>query len=128
MQRISNQEIWIINETVGHSLGFHFLISHLKSTRNFEFRNVFVFKSLVQSTMLTQYHYKHYELDLQKIVKCALDYNGNCLFENFVSNFVHFSSRCIYIVMVDRDRINVMQKFFKILKCIVIYYPETTFM
>ena len=29
--------------------------------------------------MMTQYHYKCYELDLQKIVKYALDYNGNCL-------------------------------------------------
>ena len=27
----------------------------------------------------------------------------------------------MYIVMVDRDRINVLQKFFKILKFIVIY-------
>ena len=26
--------------------------------------------------MLTQYHYKHYELDLQKIVEYAIDYNG----------------------------------------------------
>ena len=30
--------------------------------------------------MLIQYHYKHYELDLKKIVKYALDYNGNCFF------------------------------------------------
>ena len=73
--------------------------------------------------ILTQYHYKRYELDLQKTVKYALNYNGNYLFENFVSNFVHFASRCMYIVMVDGDRINVIQTFFKILKYIVIYYP-----
>ena len=29
--------------------------------------------------MMTQYHYKCYELDLQKIVKYTFDYNGNCL-------------------------------------------------
>ena len=73
--------------------------------------------------MLTQYDYKRYELDLQKIVKYALNYNGNCLFENFISNFVRFSSKCRYIAMVDRDRNNVTQKFSKILKYIVIYYP-----
>ena len=76
--------------------------------------------------MLT--HYKHFELDLQKIVKYSLDYNGDYLFENFIhyfwrhstSNFVHFSS--MYIVMVDRDRINFMQKFLKMLRFIVIYF------
>ena len=73
--------------------------------------------------MLTQYHYKRYEMDLQKIVKYALDYNGICLFEKLFSIFVRFSSWCMYIVMKDRDGINVMQKFFKILKYIVIYYP-----
>ena len=59
----------------------------------------------------------------------ALHYNGNFLFENFIhcfwrntiTNFVHFTSKGMYIVMVDRDRINVLQKFFKILKFIVIY-------
>ena len=63
--------------------------------------------------MLTQYHYKRYELDSQKIVKYASDYILDCLFENFINNFVRFSSKCMYIVMVDRDRISVMQKFFK---------------
>ena len=37
--------------------------------------------------MLTQYHYKHYELDLQKIVKYTLDYNA-FLFENFHALFL----------------------------------------
>ena len=81
--------------------------------------------------MLTQYHYKCYERDLQKIVNYALDYNGNCFFENFIhefwkhtiSKFVDFSSKCMYIVMVDRERINAMQKYFKILKYVAIYYP-----
>ena len=61
-------------------------------------------------------HYKQYELDLQKIVKYTFHYNGDCLFENFIhyfwrhtiSNFVHLNSKCIYISMEDRDRINVI--------------------
>ena len=54
------------------------------------------------------------KIDSQKIVKYALDYNGNCLFENLIGNFVHFSSKCMYIIMVDRNRINFVQKFVKI--------------
>ena len=57
-----------------------------------------------------------------EIVKYAFHYNGDCLFENFIhyfwrhtiSNFVHFSSKSMYIIMVERGRINIMQKFFKI--------------
>ena len=48
-----------------------------------------------------------------------------CLKTSFIISgnipLVHVSSKCMYIIMVDRDRINVMQKFFKILKFIVIY-------
>ena len=78
--------------------------------------------------MMSQYHYECYELDLQKIVK----HDGNCLFLKnlfLISGnmsliaFVDFSSKCLYIVMVDRDRIKIMQKLFKILECVVMYYP-----
>ena len=48
-----------------------------------------------------------------------------CLKTSFIISgnipLVHVSSKCMYIIMVDRDRINVMQKFFKILKFIAIY-------
>ena len=37
-----------------------------------------------------------------------------------MSNFAHFSTKCIYIIMVDKGRSN-MQNLFKILKFIVIY-------
>ena len=55
--------------------------------------------------MLTQYHYKHYELDLQKIVKYALDYNGNCSFKNFIISgdvpittlYISIASACILL-------------------------------
>ena len=74
-------------------------------------------------------------LDLPKIVKYAFHYNENCLFGNFIhyfwrytnSNFVHFkvaSSKCMYIIMVDRGRINIMQKFFQNFKVYCyIHYP-----
>ena len=66
---------------------------------------------------------------IYEIVKYAFHYNDDCLFEKLIhyfwrhtiSNFAHFSSKCIYIIMVERGRINIMQKFFKILKYIVIY-------
>ena len=81
--------------------------------------------------MVTQYHDKHYDLDLQKIMKYALDYNGiTSFFESFIHyfwrhiiiNFVHFNSKGMYIVTVCRDRFVFMQKFYKIWMFIVIYY------
>ena len=48
-----------------------------------------------------------------------------CLKSSFIISgnipLVHVSSKYMYIIMEDRDRINVMQKLFKILKFIVIY-------
>ena len=72
---------------------------------------------------------------IQKIVKHVFHYNGNCLFEKLIncfwkhtiSKFAHFSSKCIYIIMVFKCRINV-QILFNILKFIVIYIILTTYM
>ena len=48
-----------------------------------------------------------------------------CLKTSFIISgnipLVHVSSKYMYIIMEDRDRINVKQKLFKILKFIVIY-------
>ena len=107
--------IKILQILQGHSVGFHFLISGLKPPRDFLFwiseGTCFQICGPKYDTDLVPF--KNYELDLQKIVKYALDYNGSCFFflENFIhyfrrrniNNFVHFSSKCMYIVMVYRD-------------------------
>ena len=78
----------------GQSVFSYLLISRLKPSRDFLFR-------ISEDMMLTQYHYKYYELDFQKIVKYALAYNGNCFFvrklhslflETYQKKFVHFNS------------------------------------
>ena len=79
--------IKILQILQGQFVGLHFLIflsENLQGTSYFEFQKVFVSKDLAPNTMLTQYHYKHYELDLQKIVKYALDYHGCCLKTSFI--------------------------------------------
>ena len=72
--------IKILQILQGQSVGFHFLISHLKLSKDFLFRisEDICFQIFGPNTMLIQYHYKHYELDFQKMY--ALDYNGNCFF------------------------------------------------
>ena len=70
-----------------------------------------------------------------EIVKYAFHYNGDCLFENFIhyfwrhtsSNFVHFSSKSMYIIMVERGRINIMQKFFKTLYTLSLNYVQVIY-
>ena len=61
---------------------------NLQRISYFEYNKVFAPKSLARNTMMTQYHYKRYELNLQKIVKYALDYNGICLFWKLYSLFL----------------------------------------
>ena len=74
--------IKILQILQGHSVGFHFLISGLKPPRDFLF---WISEGTCFQTCGPKYDtdlvpFKNYELDLQKIVKYALDYNGSCFF------------------------------------------------
>ena len=63
--------------------------------------------------MLTKYHYKHYELDLQKIVKYALDYNRDCFFIRKLHSlvletplttlYISIASACILLSCIETE-------------------------
>ena len=62
--------------------------------------------------MLTQNHYKRYELVLQKIVKYILDYNGNCFLETLfiisgkiplATLLISVASACILLWWIETE-------------------------
>ena len=75
--------------------------------------------------MLTQYHYKHYELDLQKIVEYALDYNGIvCLKTLLAILYISVAIACILLWWVDTElALCKSSSNFKICRYILLYYP-----
>ena len=79
--------IKILQILQGQSVGFHFFISRLKPSRDFLFQisegicsQIFGSKYDADSVPLVGFTMNYHELDLQKIGKYVLDYNGNCFF------------------------------------------------
>ena len=75
--------------------------------------------------MLTQYHYKCYELDLQKIVKYALDYTGIvCLKTLLAILYISVASACILLSWVETELVLCKSSSnFKVYRYILLYYP-----
>ena len=73
-------QVWYkdFTNSTGAVLWFPFLDLALKTFKGLLISNFKRYLLLNFWPQLTQYHYKHYELDLQKIVKYTLDYSGNC--------------------------------------------------
>ena len=66
---------WPLNQVqMSDKFYMDFSFKPIKRFRIFLFLQIFAPKSLVPNTMQIQFRYKHYELDLQKTAKYAVDY------------------------------------------------------
>ena len=77
--------------------------------------------------MPTQYHYKRYELDSQKIVKYALDYNGIVCLKTLLAIFyISVASACVFLWWIETElALCKSSSNFKIYRCILLYYETS---
>ena len=75
--------------------------------------------------MLTQYHYKRHELDSQKIVKYASDYNGIALLKTLLAIlYISVASACVLLSWIETElALCKNSSNFKVYRCILLYYP-----